>query len=316
MSIALPSKKIKALIIIVAGIFFAYFISTWNIASWFRSESTTTLSLEAQTLGTIESDLDTDRDGLKDWQELLWGTNKDDADTDKDGTRDGQEIESGRDPGVAGPDDMLSKTRGISEASVASFSAGVSADPDNISQSVSRDLFAKFMSLQSSGNLNDETQEEIVSSVINEIDPGSIPPRYSLGDVSITETSKASLRVYGNEVAKAVFSLSQKVTGNSSNDQALASYDGVIQTLKGIKVPSSLGLTHLQVLNNFNASYQMLVLLEAYEADPVKGLVALKSLQTNALNGVELFKAIALEMQNNDIIFDKTEAGYIWNNYL
>lgn len=322
MSISLPSKKIQALIIIIVGVFLAYFVSTSSIASWFgglvnsKDDAYIASSLEASSISDIDSDLDTDKDGLHDWQELLWGTDKSDADSDKDGTTDSKEIEAGRDPMIAGPEDSLEKTRGISASSVTAFSASVSSDPDNISTEVSRDLFAKFMALQTSGNLNDDTQTQVVNDVIANIDPGSIPPRYSLTDVRVVDTNIASLRAYGNQVAETVLNLGKTITPNSSNKDSLSQYSKTIESLKAMNTPATLGLTHLQVLNNFNATYQMLVLLAEYEKDPIKGLVALKSLQTNNKNAIALFETIASELKNNDIIFDKTEAGYIWNNYL
>jgi hypothetical protein len=320
MSFALPGKKVQALIIIVGGLFLAYFISTLNIPSWFKNsnsdnDSLKSLSLEATSISNIDSELDTDKDGLKDWQELLWGSDKNNADTDKDGTNDAKEIEAGRDPSIAGPDDNLEKTRGISASSVTSFSESVSVDPNNISQVVSRDLFAKFMSLQTSGNLNSDTQAMVVSDVISSIDPGSIPPRYSLVDVRVVDTNEASLKSYGNKVAEEIFNLQKSVTPQTTNTQGLSSYLSTIETLKNIQVPNTLGLTHLQLLNNFNASYQMLILLAEYEKDPVRGIIALKSLQTNNQNALDLFKTIASEIKNNDIIFDKAEAGYLWNTY-
>ena len=321
MPLALPGKKVQALIIVVVGIFLAYFISTLNIPSWFKdansdNDSAKSLSLEAVSISNIDTDLDTDKDGLHDWQELLWGSDKNNADSDKDGTTDSKEIEAGRDPSIAGPDDRLEKTRGISESSVKSFSASVSSDPNNISNKVSHDLFAKFMALQNSGNLDEDSQAQVINDVITNIDPGSIPPRYSLTDVRVVDTNTASLRAYGNQVAEAVLNLGKTITPNSSNKDSLSQYVKTIESLRAMNTPSTLGLNHLQILNNFNATYQMLTLLAEYEKDPIKGLVALKSIQTNNKNSVALFETIASELKNSDIIFDKTEAGNIWNNYI
>ena len=321
MPLALPGKKVQALIIVVVGIFLAYFISTLNIPSWFKdansdNDSAKSLSLEAVSISNIDTDLDTDKDGLHDWQELLWGSDKNNADSDKDGTTDSKEIEAGRDPSIAGPDDRLEKTRGISESSVKSFSASVSSDPNNISNKVSHDLFAKFMALQNSGNLDEDSQAQVINDVITNIDPGSIPPRYSLTDVRVVDTNTASLRAYGNQVAEAVLNLGKTITPNSSNKDSLSQYVKTIESLRAMNTPSTLGLNHLQILNNFNATYQMLALLAEYEKDPIKGLVALKSIQTNNKNSVALFETIASELKNSDIIFDKTEAGNIWNNYI
>jgi hypothetical protein len=320
MSFALPSKKIQALIIIVLALFIAYFLSTSNVGSWFGSvfskKTPQQAALASARLGSVPNDLDTDRDGLRDWEELLWAVDENNADTDSDGTNDGDEIKAGRDPKIAGPDDSLEKTRGISAASISSFSSNVASDADNISVAVSKDLFAKFMALQSSGGeLTEENQAQLVASVISEIDPGSIPPRYTIQDVHVTETNSASLRSYGNEVARIIVNLQGQSQKNISNESALALFDSSIASLQKLTVPSSLGIVHLQLLNNYNASYQMLILLGEYEADPVKGLIALKSYKENMLDSGELLGKVATELKNNAIIFDKSESGYIWNTH-
>src|SRR3989338_96932 len=50
---------------------------------------------------------DADNDGLKDWEEELWGTDPKQPDTDGDKTPDGEEIRLGRDPLKPAPDDLL-----------------------------------------------------------------------------------------------------------------------------------------------------------------------------------------------------------------
>ncbi len=58
MSIALPGKKIQALVIIIVGIFLAYFISTFNVSSWFGfmnpSSEKAVSSLEAASLSDVD----------------------------------------------------------------------------------------------------------------------------------------------------------------------------------------------------------------------------------------------------------------------
>ncbi|MBI2639699.1 MAG: hypothetical protein HYW90_02285 [Candidatus Sungbacteria bacterium] len=51
---------------------------------------------------------DTDNDGLKDWEEKIYGTDPENADTDGDGTPDGEEIKLSRNPLRPGPGDELS----------------------------------------------------------------------------------------------------------------------------------------------------------------------------------------------------------------
>jgi len=320
MSIKLPSKKIQALIIIVIALFVGYFLYAINVRSLVLSILTKSNS-EQNTLSVVNvqdnsnSNLDTDKDGLKDWQEVLWGTDKNNPDTDGDSTSDGDEVAAGRDPIIKGPNDGLATTRGVATSSIAALSKSISDDPTNITATLSKTLFANFMSLQSSGGLNDASQEQLITNTLANIDPGSIPPKYSIADISVVASSASSLRLYGNQLAKMLFDLNEKMASTPSNDVALTSYQQMIETAKKISVPGILGLTHLQVLNNFNVSYQSLSILNNYQSDPAKALIAMNTFKTNGDAAKVLFTSIADEMKKNGIIFNTNESGNIWNNY-
>src|SRR5688572_24074343 len=51
---------------------------------------------------------DSDNDGLKDWEEILWQTDSNNKDTDSDGTSDGEEVKANRNPAKEFPNDQLS----------------------------------------------------------------------------------------------------------------------------------------------------------------------------------------------------------------
>lgn len=64
--------------------------------------------------------IDADQDGLKDWEEQMYGTDPHNPDTDGDGTKDGDEIAQGRDPLKKGTDDALTKQSALSSLSPSS----------------------------------------------------------------------------------------------------------------------------------------------------------------------------------------------------
>lgn len=55
--------------------------------------------------------MDTDNDGLKDWEEPLYKTDLQNPDTDGDGTNDDEEIKQNRDPLKKGPNDKITEPR-------------------------------------------------------------------------------------------------------------------------------------------------------------------------------------------------------------
>ena len=185
----------------------------------------------------------------------------------------------------------------------------------NITESLSKSLFANFMSLNSNNTLDSNSEQQLVTGLVSNIDTATPPPQYTLSDINVFPTNTSSLRTYGNQLAKTLSDFEDRMSSNPSNSVALASYQNMINNLKKIPVPSDLGLIHLQILNNFNVSYQSLSSIDNYQQDPAKALIAMKTLQTNNDDARALFKSIADEMQKNDIIFSTKESGYIWNDY-
>jgi len=320
MSIKLPGKKVQALIVIMLALFIGYFLYSINarslILSFLTGSSSEKASLKAVTVADDSvSNIDTDKDGLKDWQEVLWGTDKTNPDTDGDGVKDGTEISEGRDPVIKGPNDSLDKTRGVASSSIKSLSQSISDDSTNVTATLSKTLFANFMTLQSSGGLNSASQETLINNTLANVDPGSIPPKYTIADISVVTSNVSSLRLYGNQLAKTLSDFNAKMSSVQSNDMALSSYQAMMETVRKISVPGTLGLIHLQILNNLNVAYQSLSVLNNYQNDPAKALIAMNTFKKNGDSAKELFKSIADELEKNGIIFTTNEPGNIWNNY-
>lgn len=95
----LPSKNFSV-VILVTIIFF-----TIISASLYKKENSYTyknsfVSEESFVSKWTKTKIDSDLDGLEDWEEILYGTDINNKDTDSDGTDDNKEIEEGRDPKI------------------------------------------------------------------------------------------------------------------------------------------------------------------------------------------------------------------------
>lgn len=101
-----PRKKARLLLAVFVCT--VIFIGT---LFFFRKTTTGLSALAPRTVEGIASAetliKDTDEDGLKDWEEQLYGTSPTLKDTDGDGTDDGQEVKEHRDPTKPGPDDTF-----------------------------------------------------------------------------------------------------------------------------------------------------------------------------------------------------------------
>jgi hypothetical protein len=97
-------KNIPIATILLATIFAIGILLFVNAYS--KKGAFSTYSLWGGKETTVESNTkDSDNDGLKDWEEKLYGTDTLNPDTDADGYLDGEEINSGHNPMVKGPND-------------------------------------------------------------------------------------------------------------------------------------------------------------------------------------------------------------------
>ena len=99
--------KIKKsnLIILPVAIIFAVGLILF-IGAYAKKDAFSQFTLWGAKETTISSQtIDSDNDGLKDWEENLYKTDPWNPDTDGDGYLDGEEINSGHNPLVKGPND-------------------------------------------------------------------------------------------------------------------------------------------------------------------------------------------------------------------
>lgn len=133
----LPSKKFSKILIIVViiGLVFFFVARSNNIRKTKATKQTLMLTPEQ----IIEGDRD--NDGLRDWEEALWGTNPDNADSDGNGVNDLSEIEVKR--------QEIAKQQGID----------LTEEQGELNETdmFSRDIFASIISLKEKGALNTET---------------------------------------------------------------------------------------------------------------------------------------------------------------
>lgn len=147
----------------------------------------------SDTLGAAALIADSDRDGLKDWEEELWRTDPLNPDSDQDGTGDAEEIKKGRNPVIAGPNDLLDS------ASVAAKINPEAQKEVSDTERLARELFATYLSTRQEGL--PLTQNEIANIIdtVSASVPEESPKLFSEKDAEKfgNETSEA-LRAYGN----------------------------------------------------------------------------------------------------------------------
>lgn len=294
-----------------------------------RSEKTAVeISEGAESFDPTAFELDSDNDGLRDWEESLWGTDKDNPDTDGDGTNDGAEVSAGRDPLIAGPDDQ------VETATVPSYKR---TDSENLTttEAFERDYYRGIAQLSAEGQLNNETLQTFIMGLTREyVVEAQIELIYDESDLSITsDPSIATAKEYGNRLGRvastyAAIDFEQELssiqevvqsggsTGIAELDVIIAEYAAARVALLEIEtVPFALAEAHLSILNGVSGIEKALTEMKAnLVTDPLKSMIGLSHYQQGILLIVQGSQEVAEYFEGRNISFSSTEPGLILLN--
>lgn len=226
------------------------------------------------------AELDSDHDGLKDWEESLWGTDYLNPDSDGDGTPDGEEVNLRRNPALAGAD-ALEPT-------------GTPPTPNYFKTSTSttdaaaRQLFADYLALKQSGSFTPVTMQHLVNDLVGTIENGSqTADAFARSDLSIVADSQESVKVFrgafesiiqrfaenSNEYDVIAEAIQNELRTINKLDPLIASNEKALAEFASLETPLALTSSHLKFLNSFSAYIASLRDIRNITADPIRSLV-------------------------------------------
>ena len=231
---------------------------------------------------------DTDRDGLPDWQESLYGTDPNIADTDGDGISDGEAASSG----------LLTTQRFLTDDSQTPVSVddipGVTPAPGTLTAEFSRAFFEAYMANWQGTPLTAEQQDALVQKLLGEFSSEASQRLNSTYTMSAVRTGGTDVLSYAGQVESAI----------ERHEVAEGAGQPITLAHEFIENSDRSALTKLRTLS---ASYQAIVrdlllvpvpqsLMDEHEEDPLAVLGALTLLQPSSKDVVRAFKGIASEI--------------------
>jgi hypothetical protein len=267
------------------------------------------------------SDLDTDKDGLKDWEENIWNTDPQSSDSDKDGTPDGAEVKVSRNPTVKGPNDKLSEEEKQNIGSTA-IAKGFTAN--SITDNFSKTFFQDYLGAKQQDqvvNSDGTVNSDIITSLVTKATQSEVfEPHYSSGAINtLYEPTPLKLHDYGEsfaEIQEKRLSTILALSNEGKNPEILAlEYKGFAEDIMKLQVPGEISLQHVKIANNLYTSYEAYITLAKYEKDPLKALLAIKKLKEISVEQPMLYTDIAEFFKKNGIIFGNTDSGALWNKF-
>lgn len=241
--------------------------------------------------------LDSDGDGLPDWQEVITSTDPHNVDTDGDGTEDGKELELGRDPTIAGPDDKLDKPKTDSD-----LSADIQTDT-TISEEVSKNLFANAVYLSNNDGITDENINTLVDNLIQGVQSDFIFKEYMLSNLPLIQRpTQDDLRFFASTLATLQMQLLNNLAVNTGPENISKVYNDYAQNLYELKTPLEIADTEIKIINNFSKVSAAFDVFSKQSEDPLKLPLAVRAYQEAADEQESLIIKIGEYLNKNGII--------------
>ena len=274
--------------------------------------------------------LDSDHDGLPDWEEAVRGTDPHNPDTDGDGTLDGEEVRLGRDPLKPGPNDSL-----LSKENEQFLSDLLTeASSTNITDDISQRLFTQYaQALNKNGSADSQTQQAMVEDAIQH---SKVPLRgntYTSNDLTVVPDTKESIRAFANQAIAAIArhpnaSLMNTIvvfgaamdTADPRSAKAFPilerEYRDLAHEMLRIPVPKSYAPSYLQIVNAYEKGGASFEDMGYYDKDPVRALSGFANYVQVARISIDMLKVLAQNIASSGILFTKNEAGGVWQTFL
>ncbi len=312
--------------IVAFGIFFVATKSQKASQKTLVKNGVEAISIDQSNIDLV-AEQDTDKDGLKDWEEVLWRTDPQKADTDSDGTSDGKEVELERNPTVKGPNDK------ISDNPFAQNQAGAKNEPLTATDKFARDLFTRYMTAkQANGGvpLTSAEQKDIALDMLDKSDVILAKSEYTRADLIIAkDNSPETIRAYGNELGRIIktYSISARDEGVILRDSIehedpdlLEEFDPIIKAYQELlfnilktKAPGNASLIHLALVNSFSDIISTVKGMRDIYVDPFMALQGAGHFPDARASTINALQRIKSYFKENNVTFTESESGYMFS---
>ncbi|MDP3769419.1 MAG: hypothetical protein U1A25_03165 [Candidatus Sungbacteria bacterium] len=316
-------NKTTLIVFVLVPLIFVFIFFGFSRHQASRSQEIKTIT--AQTGDTSHDvTIDSDQDGLKDWEEDMHHTDPHSPDTDNDGTNDADEIAQSRDPRKAGPNDtQIQKTFGVLALDE------LPPATQTITQQLAEILGKDFL-IQKLKNPNLQIDPEIIANKMATVATSRattlvktitreqiiiIPDSSREAVQNYLETSNAIfVSSFGNlkkenGVAQAYMDALENKDNSRLDDIAptLRAYDVFLAHTKKIPVPEYLVSIHLDYLTATIKEEEAIRKIKDSKNDPMLGVVGLGELLGTTKQFEELSKQYKRLYQHKGIVAQSSQ---------
>lgn len=284
--------NIRSALAVLFAVIALALVGLWYLGDRVLGKQLTTTASSSPTSLRINQP-DSDKDGLRDWEEELWGTKKDVPDSDGDEVNDGEEVVRGTDPRIVGP-------------------VALTSDIDK-----SRALVHK---------LNYSRTTPILSPDPTDLSTGGTIDLNSLNTVNVTDLN--ALRQYGLRVAEILSPLaSSSMATAASSTLSMVEHKrygevtrltilstllrSIATTLTTMPVPSSAAEVHGALAGDLAKLGELAFYMSKAETEPILALSSAQEFEKDrGILGKDI-NAFNQYFRDRQILFDQFESAKI-----
>jgi len=262
----LPSKKFTSRIVILVALF-AIVFSVYKIIKLVVNRGSKNSSVKLNIIEKVQDD--SNNNGIPDWEERLWGLNP-----NKNGAKNKEIIDSKRRSLVSQNSSSINNT-------------AVTSNDD-----LSKEFFAALISLQQTGELDQNAMNVIADSISQKIVSKPLVNIYKKSSLKIVSSSLENNKAYlkdfadindkykdkdiGTELIFVIQALADKNPKILTLTKPIAeAYRNFGQDLMKIPVPSNLASIHIIMANNYEKNAESIEGLMQLEDNPLVGMESL-----------------------------------------
>jgi hypothetical protein len=265
-SASLPTKKlfiisIPILVLLAGGLY-----AKEKMSSGVNPATVDNIRVLPKSASQVINDVDSDGDGLMDWEEVLWKTDPHNAYSN----------------GKSVPDGEFVKTLVNSSTAKKDFFS-----TENATDSFSIELFREYWDIKKSGNMTPEVVKSMTERLAGDIfnNPSvvkfTVPQELRFPDNERERAAKYAESVlklrdnYQNLYLQNQISARELTSpiGNSSVNNAINLYTNLASDLKKMSVPVSMVPVHESLIQSYLQSAEGLRLISKISSDPLRALV-------------------------------------------
>ena len=189
---------------------------------------------------------------------------------------------------------------------------------------IGRQLFTDYMALKSQGELTPDDIKALAGKYAESIKNSDVSiPKANINQIIVLSDSEVNLAAYGNAITNIRNKYKNLVTTEAQNSggditdtssQAFSTFMGAVGKLYKsaadelllVRVPTSLAQNHVDLINNYLESAEVMTSISGTAKDPIRAYATLSIYAQHSEKESELLLNIQKTLMANGIIFDSS----------